>query len=66
MSIKEGIKKQRRLIALLHDAQSPEHDAEGNYVYNTPQSVADDILAKYNKLTEELWNMWLTAPNKPL
>jgi len=57
MNLDYGIKKQRKLIALIHDAQTPinlDKQPEEAFIYPCPQAKVDELMAKYNELTNEL------------
>lgn len=60
MNIEEGIKRQRKLLALIHDASMPCNP--GYYesfelpIYKMPQEEYNKLLEKFDKLAEELTN----------
>lgn len=61
MNIEEGIKRQRKLLALIHDASLPCNpgyydDRHEPPMYTMPQEEYNKLLEKFDRLAEELTN----------
>jgi len=58
VNIEDGIKRQRKLLALIHDASMPcnpgYYESHEPPVYTMSQEDYNKLLAKFDKLAEEL------------
>jgi len=60
VNLEEGIKKQRKLLAIIHDACSPcnpgYYDERNELpVYKVPQEELDKLFERFDKLSAELF-----------
>lgn len=60
MNIEDGIKRQRKLLAIIHDASMPcnpgYYESFEAPIYTMPQEEYNKLLEKFDKLAEELTN----------